>query len=210
LPPYHELVTLLSGVEVHGAWAARRLDEDRVARLRNLALDKEGQLRRRLTALVATAVAFGAAGSLQAGFLCAMVMLRMRIAWLRRFVMLALPLAAATAAATASCDELAVRGVFYCVAALCLGYFGAAWVAFAKAMVRGGWRQPSLRILALVPALTACFLWATWAWPGAAPILREYGLNNLTGPLALIVALFLLRSIFKRATGGGSDSMPRW
>jgi hypothetical protein len=210
LPPYSELVTLLSGLQAHGSWAARSLNGDRVARLQRLIHDTPGQQRRRIIATVATAVAFGAAGDLQATFLCTMVMMWMRIVWLRRFTVLALLLATATALAGTSGDERLARGVFYCTVALCAGYFVASIVAHAGAFGRGRWRQQSLRMLALAMIVTAWFLVANWEWKGLSPVLSGYGLNDQTGPLALIGAGIVFIFIFNRAGGGDDDSMPRW
>jgi hypothetical protein len=210
LPPYRELFALLSGLQAHGAWAARRLDEDRQARLRKLVSDATGQRQRRVIALILTAAAFCAAGDLQAAFLCAIVMIRLRLLWLRRFVMLAVPLAAITALATLSDNELAARSVFYCVVALCAGYLGAGIVAMAVAAARGHWRHIGRRIF-VAPAIYLVYLvWVKWAWNFVAPIMHSYGLNDEFGPLVPIGALLAFFFVVKHARGGNSGSRPRW
>jgi hypothetical protein len=210
LPPYRELVPLLSGALSHGRWAAQSLDEDRLARLRKLVLDTKSQQRRRLLALVITAIAFSAAGDSQAAFFCAVVMMRMRIALLRRFMMLALPLVAAAALAAASGDARAMLAVSFTTDMLCAGYFGVWLVGFAKAAGRVQWWRVFLRFLMLMAPIMGYLILANFEWNELAPILRGYGLDNQTGPLAIIGAGVLFVFIIRRAGGGGSDSMPRW
>jgi hypothetical protein len=210
LPPYNALLTLLSGLQAHGAWAARSLDADRTARLRKLALDTSGQRLRWIVALCATFVAFTAAGDFRSAVIGVFAMVRMRIAWLRQSIMLALLLVTATAMATASGDQRAVDCVCYCVVLLCAIYVCAAMVTLAKAVARGRLARLNRRRL-MLRVVTLLYLYSLiWVWKILSPILQDYGLDDRTGPLALIAAGAVFVFIFNRASGGGSDSMPRW
>jgi hypothetical protein len=63
----------------------------------------------------------------------------------------------------------------------------------------------------MLRVVTLLYLYSLiWVWKILSPILQDYGLDDRTGPLALIAAGAVFVFIFNRASGGGSDSMPRW
>ena len=209
LLPYAALVPLLSGVAAHGDWAERALDAERLHRLRGLVMDDAAQKWRRGGAMVLVAVAFAAAGPLREAFLCVVLMWRMRVAWLRRFTLVALALAGVTALASWAGDPRYAAAANIAVTAMFAGYVLIAAMSLLKMVRQEKWRR--LRPVALACAATAVQIAvAYYIWRDYAPLLRGYGLDDISGPILVILVTFGLRFVLRRASGGGGDSMPRW
>jgi len=208
LLPYAALVPLLSGVAAYGDWAERALDAERLNRLRALLMDDAAQKRRRVGAMLLVAVAFAAAGPLQPACVSVVLMWRMRAAWLRRFTLVALALAGVTALAALAGDPRYAAAANIAVIGMFAGYVLIAVTALFTMLRREKWRR--LRPLALACAATAVQIAvAYYIWTDYAPLLRGYGLDNIGGPILVMLVTFGLRFVLRRASGGG-DSMPRW
>lgn len=140
LPPYAQLLEVLSGLQAHGASVERRLNVDRVARLRALMADARGQLTRRYLAVAVAGGAFAAIGQAPLAMFVMLAMLPIRLAWLRPCFMALLGLAAVTALAGLSGDmdvqyETALTVAFF------LGVFGFAAMARIVPVIRRGPRE---------------------------------------------------------------------
>jgi hypothetical protein len=140
LPPYVRLHEVLSGLQAHGMWAERRLDADRVARLRALDVDQRGQRIRRCAAAALVCALFAVTDQVFLAVLMPLLMLAIPLAWFRRLAVLAI-LFAVVAALAGLTGDLSVRyGVPAAVAGL-LALYGCATVTRIVRLLRRGPRE---------------------------------------------------------------------